>query len=134
MCSFPEGFEQQKCILSQFWRPKSLLRVGPSSVGSLDSSWTLSLTLPALGGGTSSLAASPQALPLLSHGILPVCLFSPSHEDIGHIGSGPSLGPHLDLMTSAKTLFPNQVTFTSNLGLRPQRVCFRGRNSTPSRA
>ena len=57
-------------------------------------------------------AASLQSLPLR------LCLFSSFYEDASHrIRAHPNLAPHLGLIISAKTLFPNEVTFTGQ-GLR----------------
>lgn len=55
---------------------------------------------------------SLQSLPLWSYGILPVCvcLFS-TYQDNSHIRVGPL--QHLNLITSAKTVLPNKVSFIS---------------------
>ena len=38
--------------------------------------------------------------------------FSSFYKEISHIGLGPPQRPHLNLITSAKTLLPNKVTVT----------------------
>ena len=60
---------------------------------------------------------SLQSLPPLPYGILPVCMCSDFPHLIRTQGTGIKahsnpVWPHLNLITSAKTLFPSQVPFT----------------------
>ena len=60
---------------------------------------------------------SLQSLPPLPYGILPVCLCLDipclmRTQVIGIKAHSNPVGPHLNLITSAKTLFPSQVPFT----------------------
>lgn len=102
------GLKRQKCIPSQFWMLSLRSRV--ISVGSF---WgrTCSLPLPASGVCLQSLV-SPTGRHVTSiRGALPRAsgfIFSASCEDTSHwirVCSSP-VGPRLNLMTSASTLFP----------------------------
>ena len=55
---------------------------------------------------------------------------SSPYKDTNHIGFGPSLRAHLNLIPSAKTFFLNKITFTHSLVLQlgPQHICGKGNN------
>ena len=119
------GSKQVKCIASEFWR----LRVWNTGVG------RTTLSLKALGEGTSLSRASFQwlqtilgtpcwqthysALRSIITSCSPCASVSGSrflfpYRDTSHIGfrAHPnSIWPHRNLITSAKTIFPNKVTF-----------------------
>lgn len=119
----PGGFEQQKSVLAQFWSPE---------VEGQNQGVHRAVLLPKpLGEDLASSSFSwPQALLglWLHHSYLcfrlpSVCIsvskFPLSYKDTSDTGFRAHLhplGPHLNLTTSAKTLFPNTVTFTGSRG------------------
>lgn len=96
--------KQRRCILSQRRGCKSTIKGLAGLAETLDREEGI----PALGGGHPSRSLCfPGRLPVhlsspARHTRTPVCISGPTH----------SIPPPLESVTSAETLFPNEVTFT----------------------
>lgn len=133
MCLFPRaavtkyhklsGLKQQKCILSWVWKSDVQVLAGlvpseGSESGSLPHFSPSFCWLPVILMSFGFVDASSQSLPRLHKTFSSACLsvpkFPSSYKDTSHWIS------HLNLIISAKTLFPNKVMFTGprDLGLQ----------------